>query len=1835
MIEKTYKYFNSKKHLLSVAMNRKRWLAIAFMALVTGFMYVQQVHGRGNDFAHRLRNDVKILQKASDKDPENFKEGVDKLEKRYAGLKNPVEQSVAHAMLASCYREMQYSGITDNDEGARTAFEKRTSEHLAHVADDCEALADAKLADYACLFDMGDDDALYGKDLLAVMARYVAESAGGNERAMAVEAYSKAKDVYRRRGNMNGYAMMKMSWLDVRHELPKTQGGISAKAYGDSLRALLDEVKMEDAGADVALKYYGCMEERRRYDDDDDKLADEEICFLKWTLANVARSKSTAALEQALQRLTRPRVDASFCRDYAAGRPVGVSVEMWNTDKVELTVRRYAGVKKQKNGEEKILLTGDVVLKKTVTLAPDSAGEARKLAGLPLKGVVETDVTVPVGRFVLVAEACGEKQVELFHVSSMRVLSSPLNDGRVRYVVADNETGRPLEAIKVICGKNLNYSGVWDAAGKPLDGAKVMYTDENGCVCTDGELYAVRNDDDFTNCARAYAGRYGQKADADVVVRVMTDRSIYRPGQTVKGAVIAYDQDGDVLHAADGVALKLTVRMRDRQDTLSVVTNAMGSASFSYALPADCAVGHVDVVAWQESRRVASSYIKVEEYKRPTFEVKMDGDARGSYGQTVNVTGSVKMLAGAPVQGAKVTYGIKCRPMMRWNADWVDVDDDNAVTDDEGKFVVPVELADQYVADSEGPVAFRVHAVVTDVAGETHEADWNVYVGDPVGYYVMKDDNEMVDVAVNDSVCVDAYGADGKKVSLRSVYRLLHDGKMYGEGEFVAGQAFLLPKTMKPGVRYQLEIASADSTVKMRSVKWNVCSYSSALPVTRLKAKASGESVRKDDVLTEDDVMYADRTTFVKGGNIDFYFSTKETDAYVYINIVGEQGLVDSMAIVTDGAMKHVRLPYKDAWGEGVAVDLMYVRHGKSFSKSIMFTLAEPDKKLKLEWSTFRNRLEPGQKEEWTLTVTDKNGRRVSGAEMMAVLYDASLDRIYGHSWNFVPSFGRPNLRGYIGGMVSSLDAVLFDLEMPMKDADVRWRSFARLIPFEHDRYMKYRKSGRGDLFLAEVAVGRQESAAMAKMSNANVAMDGAVLEEGVVEKKHDAVEMRSDFAETAFFMPHLMSDAKGDVHIAFTLPESLTEWKFMGLAHTSDIDYGFLADKVQTRRQLMLRPNMPRFVRHGDKVRLAASVVNMGDERVNGTVRMRLLDAVSGDTLLSEMCDVAVAAGKTTSVDFSFDVADSWKDLDCDMTLVAGGKGDGERNILPVLPARNMVTEACPFFIEGGADGQKAVKDVDLSGLFNGGSASADSRSLAVEYMDGPAWMCVEALKSVKNPDSENAVSWSAALAANASLLDILRSFPVVEKYENADSLRDKVAEAEKKLEALVKKDGGWPWFKGMDGNWYVTLSVCENLVDVPKPSSSVDSMLKRGLAYLDSVMIARQNDKLHHVEVVGNDVLRYLSLAARVKDGTADKEVAKMRRAYAALAEKHIEDLTVYGMAEMSVMLRDWGKVKTADKLVEALKGYIVTKPGLGRFYATDAAYYSWRDYRIPTQVAAMKAIMRKDSKDAFLSDMLLWLVAQKQVQKWDDPMTAIEVARLLMKVEPLDNLREVKLPVMAVDGGKALELHRGVMDDSRGKFEGRESNLSLDGCVVADVPSDEVADGVKTLRVEKNGRGLSWGAVYATFTEADDSVKAYATGQLAIRRECYVQRNGVGEWALCGDGDLLHVGDRVKVRHIVTSDRDMDFVKVVAPLPACFELVSQVSGYRWMGGRGAYLAAHDSDVGMYFDWFERGTATMDVECFVVREGLYGMGSASVVCEYAKQYGGHTSGMKVAAGK
>ncbi len=1812
----------------------KRFLTILglciMLATFHSVAWAQKSKNAFSDFQKRVEH----VEKEANKDPETFVENVKELETYCSKLKDPVQLSVAHALLASSYHEMRLSLVYRRSLDITDDFRKKKEEHLSHVLDDCEALANAKAKDYQPMVTMGADADLFDGDMLSVMVDYVTMK---GDKKFSCMAYEKAFRLYRQRGNMNAYGLMKMKWMSWKNSLTKAEGGWTDEQKRDSLYAMLLEVKDFEVGADVALLYAGDKEDR-----------DEKILFLQWAVDNLAKSRRLPNVRNMLADLLRPTARLTQ-PSITAGLPIDFACKFWNTKQATLTIRKYAGSDYVKDGDKggsyfKPRMSGDIVTEKELTVEKDSTNVARSQKGLPLDGTGRTSITLPAGKYVAVVSTPIGQDVTTFHVSTMRMVSSYRNDSTNRVFVLDAVTGRPLKGVKVQCRKNLARYDKRSDGWEDRDVDCTFSTDEEGGVNVPRKYFvrAVAADaNDYTDYVSSNGYLFkNMETNSGLHLTLYTDRSIYRPGQKVFGNLLVYSMDGDNTSAAVDHAARVKIFAGGVQlDSIPLTTNNFGTASFSYLIPKDCPVGKLDFfVSYQGMNDdVWLTSVSVEEYKRPNFEVTLDGPASGTFGQTVDIKGRAKMFAGAPVRGATVNYEVQCAELhvlWRWHLDWQWVDDGEVSTDDEGRFVIPLYLTDDLKTDEVAAMRFKVKTSVTDPAGETHECEWTVDAGQPQ-CVLSCDVNSITDKR---DMKIRALDSNGKDFSTRGTYTLKAGETVCAEGTFSSDTVLVLPDVLVSGVEYTLVLQATDTHGKPMERMSTFCYVDCTMPVTAVASMDKKSKVRKEGRPVEADLFVAEqgKRTYVEGGYVDMYLSTRETDAYVMLHVFGVDGLVDSCAFVTDGTMKRLRLPYSLKWGESIRVVASYVRNGHVFSDGISYTLAEPDKKLKLEWKTFRDHLQPGLKEQWSLTVTDQKGKRVSQAEMMAVLYDASLDRILPHSWTLSLPFVRRTIG--VQGLLENYYIMFPNLYVngEVKRLKEYWRSFDSFRGFSRDQFerksMNSMRLGRapGNVALMEFATAKQS----AKDSDAitEEAADMASGADGFTE-----VSLRSDFAETAFFLPHLLTNAEGEVDIVFNLPESLTEWKFMGLVHTAAMDYDTITATAYAQKTVMLRPNMPRFLRHGDRASIASSVINQGETDLQTMVRMKLTDAATGTVVMEEDKAVEVPAGRTAAVAFNFTVDKSWTDLDCEIVASAGNVGDGERNALPILPAKQVLTETIPFFIEG-KEGEPSSTIVDLSSLYNNNSPTADSRSMAVEYMDSPAWMCVEALHGVANPASDNAISWASALAANASLLSLLGDFPVVEKYENADTLTERVGKAVAKLSSLQKENGGWSWFEGMNANRYISLCVCECLAQLPSLDDEQAAMLRKGMEYLDSVELAEYKHirKRTKSVVLGNDRMRYLGLVMQVDalglDGYRPaKDVLDMRKWYVGFLDKDVERLTIYGMARTACILREYGKAKAADKLVARLRDYTVTRPGQGRFYATDAAYYSWMDYRLPTQMAAMRALMQADKNDSYLNDMLLWIVAQKQVQRWDNPMTAVGVARLLLDIAPEANLHAAERPQMVLDGVALDSMRSATMATRRVKYEDREPELRLEGCVLADVPASMMTDAPRSLTVTKTSKGVSWGAVHASFVEDMTNISQHSSGELTVKRSLYVQRGGKGSWKACDDATVLHVGDKLRIRHTVHADRDMDFVCLKANHPANVEPLSQLSGYRYLGGRGGYLSLHDSCFELFFDTFTRGSSSVDIEYNIVRTGVYAFGAASVECTYAPQFSGHSAGMSI----
>ena len=750
-------------------------------------------------------------------------------------------------------------------------------------------------------------------------------------------------------------------------------------------------------------------------------------------------------------------------------------------------------------------------------------------------------------------------------------------------------------------------------------------------------------------------------------------------------------------------------------------------------------------------------------------------------------------------------------------------------------------------------------------------------------------------------------------------------------------------------------------------------------------------------------------------------------------------------------------------------------------------------------------------------------------------------------------------------------------------------------------------------------------------------------------------VPLRQNFAETAFFYPALRTDTNGVVSLSFTLPESLTEWKFMGLAHTRGMDYGQITARAKAVKPFMVQPNMPRFIRVNDKPVISTGIINLSEENIRGTARMELVGPQTNRVLSTREHEFNAAAGATVSVSFDLETPDEATVWICRIIAEGGNFSDGEQHYLSVLSDKQWVTEAIPVQLNGAES-----KSVALDGLFNDGSKTATDKRLTVELTANPDWYAIQALPVIGNPLNEDALSWASAYYANSLSTTIINTHPRIRqvfeswKAQGGSSsgnlsdkedlkdlllketpwLADALNETEQKrsiallfdlntmgnrnqvaasrLEALQLPDGSWSWYKGMSGNRYVTTRIVEMLARLRTMGASVaplQGMYEKAVNYLhtqwlDEYRQMKESEKKGDKDrLPGEQSLHYLYICA------LDAQVAKRadKTAYSYMIGK-LEAAppadAIYDRALIATLLHKAGKTTKANELARSILEYSVATPGMGRYFDTPKARYSRNSYRIPTQVAAIEALSAILKEPLAIAEMKQWLLKQKQVQAWDNPVATADAVYAFLGGD--DNQLEESSAMKAEISGTEVVTPDDALGYARRSFSGDEAET-------------------RQIEIAHTGAGIGWGAVYAQYLEDMDQLQSAKGNGLKITRTYYRDGKEVSSKT------DLHVGDELTVRLTVKADRDMDFIQIKDTRAACMEPKEALSGYRHSDAIGYYQVMRDASAEFFIDKLRKGIVQIGYKVYIDRPGTYQTGIATVQSAYAPEFAGHTKSLSV----
>lgn len=1530
-------------------------------------------------------------------------------------------------------------------------------------------------------------------------------------------------------------------------------------------------------------------------------------------------------------------------------------------------------------------------------------------------------------------------------------------DESIDVFVADRETGEPLKGVK---GTVYTQKYSYTSRKNELHKEEGYTTDEFGMFTISSKtdyrymyLDLVTGKDQCNNGSQLYQYKPYQKTKSYTTTHFFTDRSIYRPGQTIyfKGVRIHHDGDAHNLETGKQSTVMLYDVNNQKVSEVSLTTNEYGTFSGSFTAPMGVLTGQMRI-----QDKNGSKYFSVEEYKRPKFEVDFEPIA-GVYkiGQLIKVSGKAKAYAGSNIDGAEVQYRVtrSCNfPWWAWQrygyspySQTVEIKNGTAKTDENGVFTVEFDAKEDASINKKyyPNYSYTISADVTDLNGETHSASQWVMVG----YNCMnlninlpatleRNDKNRFKVSTTNlnGEKIEASGSIkiNKLIEPEQLYRTSlwskpdiqsfseqeyqtnfphdqyadeQDYTKYKKGEQVADISFNTAKndsvdftgmsTWKPG-RYVIESSSIDAfgeTVK--DIKYIVILDKSATVNA-----------------TNDIWSFIPLKTYCEPGeNAEILISSGAKNLKVLYEIEHKGKIVDRKFITLNASQQKLVIPILEKHRGNISIHFSAIKFGRSHVSTQLIYVPYSNKVLDIEFETFRNKLLPGAKEEWKLKIKGPKGDKVA-AEMLATMYDASLDAFASNSFSmsiFNAYYSNRYWSSYSFRQASS--QLYINNWNPSFNMDVRSYDQLNWWGYNHG-YGYYRNQGLYDSYdadmpvMAAMADEEAESPAQELSESVNVAgltgngkLSGQTRTKNAEEEKEDGndksggerdernglsgIKARSNLNETAFFYPNLETNEKGEVIIKFTIPEALTRWKFLGMAHSKNLEIGYIQEEIVTQKELMVVPNAPRFLREGDKMTFTSKVSNLSEEDMNGSAQLMLFDALTMKPVDSvfhnthPIIDFSAKKGQSARLAWNIEVPMGIGAVTYRVVAKAKNFTDGEEMAIPVLSNRMLVTESMPLPSKG-----IGTKEFAFTKLLNSGTSSTiKHHKLTLEYTSNPAWYAIQAMPYMMEYPYECAEQIFTRYYSNAIASNIVNSSPKIksvfeswkqsspdaflsnlEKNQELKSLMleetpwvlDAQNEGERKkrvallfdlnkmdnelglaiqkLQKMQVSNGGWAWFPGMKESRYITQHIVtgmghlDNLgVKNVRDQKDVWKMVQSGVRYLDMRVVEdykwlKNNDPYYLTEQrIGEIQVQYLYSRSYFKDLPMSKDLKEAFDYYQKQAATYWKNFNLYNEGMIALQAHRYDVPTLPAQIMASIKERAIVHEELGMYWKDNVRGYYWYQAPIETQALLIEAFDEVADDATTVEELKVWLLKQKQTTDWKTTKATTEACYALL-------LKGVDL--LANDEQVQIKVNNKLIDPVAlgAKVEAGTGYFKTSWAPEA------IEAGMGNVSVTRKTNGVSWGAMYWQYFEDMDKITPHET-PLKLNKKLFLVENTASGPVMkpITATTSLKPGDKVRVRIELRSDRDMEYVHLKDMRAAGFEPVNVFSRFKWQDGLGYYESTKDAATNFFMDYVPKGTYVFEYDLRVSHFGEFSNGIASIQCMYAPEFTSHSEGIRV----
>lgn len=1581
---------------------------------------------------------------------------------------------------------------------------------------------------------------------------------------------------------------------------------------------------------------------------------------------------------------------------------------------------------------------------------------------------------LPVGEYVLLSSTGKDFKMgkDILNFQSFQVSNlSFIQNGNDLFVL-NRETGMPIKNAAVSIFSNESYADLllWYNNGKKM-------TDENGHVKFEGPQknkvfrFTISNDKDSLRLLgpNYMLSRNSIESDAKSFEKnnrtayFFTDRSIYRPGQQVFFKSILSSIDKETREHTLITNEKVVVALfdaNDRQiDSINLSTNDFGSISGKFILPENLLTGNFSIHI--RDGILGNANFSVEAYKRPTFSIQFEKQTKAyRINDSINLKGNVKALAGYPLDGAAVSYHIirNARPIytfLRYNnfrySPPQEIAQGQILTDAQGGFSITFKaLADLNKDSSTHPIFdFSIDVTVTEKSGETRTSKSTFSCGYQ-SFQLLVNHPEIIDASNEIKFGIVSTNFNKEKVpvlvhlkleALKGPQRMLKERYWQRPDQFIISQEdylkdfpYDLYQNENEINQYPIAKSVYETTIDTKRDQELIIEKnkieSGYYQITANAKDSLGNLVEYKNYFqvfnpTEGSMpsgninfYYAHNTTIEPGEKDTVYAGTAAKDLYI-IKLIQKQNKPDKYQFLSrKRGISSTIYSIEEADRGGMQIEELFVYQNRVFMNRTYREIPFTNKDLRIEYSSFRNKTEPGSAEKWTIEIEgNKAEKKIS--ELLTTMYDASLDAFkvqnwYRPSWWSGPNFSNSwNHANNIGIQFSR--QYYFERYLMKQDADIVTDkiadNFIDLWNISYQNHIKHHdkpftasnyklpfdadKIFEGATLNETIVTGygtqrKKDLAATMPFSVSAAPPPGVGLGASEPIEQNTAPIIRKNFQETAFFFPQLYADSLGKYSISFTMPDAITKWKWMSFAHTKDLSSGLQQAEIQTQKTLMVQSNPPRFMREGDKMEFSTRIANMSDQELTGQITLELIDATTNTSIDGWFQNIfptqyfTVAAKQTESVKFPIQIPFSYnKPLIWRVVAKSGIYSDGEENVLAVLSNRSLVTESLPLLVKG-----DTTQAFHFDKLMQQNSSSLTSESLTVEFSSNPIWFAVQALPFLKQGIDNCAEAIFNKIYANSIAAYIVTKNPIIktwfeetkkdttslksnleknqqlkqvlleetpwvlaakteaEQKKNISELFNLIKRSEslqssmEKLQELQLPNGAFSWFKGGDDDPYITTYILTGIgrlkrlgAITPDMAIRIKPMLLKAIQYADDKINSEYQWMINHTSNIKSQNIEarqilYLYMRSFYADIALNSTTASVY--YIQQSKAYWNRFPMYYQTLIGlIQLRNKEEKFIGKTLLPSIFDNAVVDKLKGMYWKQPAWDWYSSPFLTGTMVLELASEYNQQNKSTQINQSIdaikTWLILSKQTNHWETSITTANACYALL-LNGTDWLQQQKKVQIAL-GKTVIQSTDEKTETGTGYFEKRMDGSKID----TSMGFIKVVTQSFPKNVSKNNQP-AWGAIYWQYFEDLDKITK-TKSPLNIQKELMVEKvteNGK-ELVPVDLLQSLKVGDKIVIRLVVKTDRDMEYVHLKDMRAAGMEPVNVLSGYKWQDGMGYYENTTDISSNFFMSRLNKGTTVFEYPVYLTHTGNFSVGIANIQCMYAPEFNSHSEGIRI----